>query len=253
MGHIKATLHTDKLHGNVARGITVQTDDRFNAVLRLTIRASIVSSVVVYSGESLTFSNLSPRQNRTRLLVRRDPTESGELKVGDVKPSAEWFTVEATRLQEPRPAGDGLPAGQPGDWLLEGKLVGNPPYGVTRARLSFATGLPRQPRLELPVLGNLRPPVQLTAEPVELRASEGQPAEATVLFSIRQGLEPEGLQVESEPEKLEVQVEKTGRRFYKALVRWNGGQFPGGALVFRHGDERYRVPVRLAPSERAGG
>jgi hypothetical protein len=246
VGYIKATLHTEKLRGNVGRGITVQTDDPATPTLRLTIRAEVVGSVLVLPAESLMFNNVSPRQNRTRLLVRRDPTETGDLKVGDVEPSADWFSITATRLEQPLPASVGLPAGQPGDWLLEGELAGNPSYGVTRAEFSFTTGLARQPTMSLPVLANLRPPVHLASEPIELTSAGGEVPEATVLFSIRSGLDPEELRIESEPEALEVQVEQAGRRFYKAQLRWAGGEFGGGTVVFSLGEESYRVPVRPA-------
>jgi hypothetical protein len=200
----------------------------------------------------MTFNNMSPRQNRNRLLVRRDPTETGELHVTAVRPSADWFSVTATRLEEPLPAGDGLPAGQPGDWLLEGRLAGNPPYGVTRGQLSFKTGLPRQPEMTVAVLANLRPPVQLTGEPIQLSLGEGETSEATVLFSVRPGLDPDALRIDPEPEALEVTLEPAGMRFYKALVRWSGGRFHGGALVFKLGEERYRVPVRAAVPRPSG-
>ena len=236
----------------MGRGITVQTDDPANSRLRLTIRAAILASVVILPVENLMFNNASPRQNRTRLLVRRDPTETGELKIENVTPSADWFSVEATRLDEPLAAADRVPAGQPGDWLLVAELAEDPPYGVTRAELSFTTGLERQPKLTLPVMANLRPPVQLTAEPIELAPTEGEASEAAVLFSVRRGLNPDELRVEAEPGTLQVQVEPAGKRFYKAQVRWNGGALVGGALVFRLGEESYRVPVRVAKPKPAG-
>lgn len=252
MGYLKATLHTDTLRGTVGRGITVDTNDPTTPRIRLTIRATITGSVVVYPSENLMFNNATARQNRTRLLVRRDPTETGELKVGDIKPSADWFAVKATRLEEPTPAGNGLPAGQPGDWLLEAELVGTVPYGVTREKLSFTTGLARQGEVTVSVLGNLSPPVNLTSQSIELVPADGQPASATVMFSIRRGLDPAELRVEAEPETLKVTVEPTGRRFFKAQVTWNGAEFHGGAIVFSLGQESYRVPVTAAAPEPTG-
>ena len=253
MGYLTATLRTDTLRGNVGRGITVDTNDPTTPRIRLTVRAVIAGSVVIYPGENLTFNNVTSRQNRTRLLVRRDPTETGELKVGDIKPSADWFAVKATRLEEPTPAGGGLPAGQPGDWLLEAELVGTAPHGVTRETLTFSTGLTRQAEVTLPVLGNLRPPVNLTSELIELAPAEGQGLSATVLFSVRRGLDPAELRIEAQPKALEVELEQAGARFYKAHVNWDGGEFGGGSILFSLGQERYSVPVKAAAPKPAGG
>lgn len=254
MGYLKATLHTDRLRGSVGRGITVETNDPAAPRLFLTIRAVIAGSVLVLPQENLSFSNLSPRQHRPRVLVRRDPTETGELSVRDIKPSAEWFTATATRLEQPAPAGDGLPAAEPGDWLIEVALTGTQRYGVSRESLSFTTGLPRQPEVTFPVIFNLRPPVQLSPERVELAPGEaGQGSGATVLFSVRPGLDPAELRVEAEPEGLKVELEPAGRRFYKAKLSWNGERFDGGAIVFSLGAERYRVPVSEAAPRPAGG
>jgi len=254
VGYLKATLHTDRLSGNVGRGITVETNDPATPRFALTIRADIVGSVLLLPQERLGFNNVSQRQNQTSVLVRRDPTETGELVVGDLKPSADWFSAKATRLEEARPATDGLPAGEPGDWLVEVTLTGTHSYGVKQGTLSFATGLPRQAEVTLPVVSSLQPPVQLSPERIQLSPDEaGQGSTATVLFSVRAGLDPAELSVETEPQTLKVEVEPAGRRFFKARVSWNGAKFDGGSVVFRLGQERYRVPVSAAPAKPAGG
>ena len=94
--------------------------------------------------------------------------------------------------------------------------------------------------------------MNLTSELIELEPAEGQGLSATVLFSVRRGLDPAELRVEADPEALNVEVEPAGRRFYKAQLNWDGGEFGGGAILFSLGQEHYSVPVKVAAPKPAG-
>ena len=247
MGYVTASLHTGTLRGKVSRGITVHTNDSTQPKLRLVIRAEIITAVILAPHESMTFTNADPRHNRTRLLARRAPTESGELQISDLNVSASWLSAEATRIEEERPAGEGLPAARPGDWLLEIHVTGPLQYERRREELKFKTGLERQPEMTIPVVLALRPPVNLSVEKLELLPpAEGKPSSATLLVSVRRGLSVSDLQVVAEPEVLSVRLEPTGGRFYKAHVSWKDGELTEGAVVFRIGEEQLRVPVTPA-------
>jgi hypothetical protein len=249
VGYLSASLHTGKLRGKIGRGITVQTNDPNKPKVHLTIRAHIVTSVVLLPHEQLAIINTDKRRDRSRLLIRKDPSESGDLKITDLSVTADWLAVKVRQLEEPLPAAGGVPAGLPGDWLLDIALNGPARYGRHRnERVTFKTGLERQPEVVVPVVVDLRPPVNLSSDKVVLpQPVDGEPSTATVLVSLRRGLAASDLLVDAEPDSLSVELEQSGGRFYKAHVRWSDGAPGNGELVFKVGEEQYRVPVTPAP------
>ena len=249
MGYLTASLHTDKLRGSVARGITVHCNDTTKPSVNLTIRAVIVGSVIMLPHESITISDPPARNTRKRLLVRKEPTESGELKITDLRPSASWLRASAQRLEEPRPAEDGLPAALPGDWLLQVDLEGEVGYGRLQEKLTFKTGLTRQPEISLPVLVTIRPPLHLSVNQLQLPPPVGgQPSTATVVISVRRGLDPKTLTARAVPEALQVNLEPSGGdRFFKAHVSWDGGDITGGGIRFSVAGQQMDLPVTAAP------
>jgi len=250
VGYLSASLHTDKLRGSVARGITVQSNDTSQPRVHLTIRAMILGSVLMLPHESMTISDPPQRNTRNRLLVRKEPTESGELKISDLRASASWLRLSAERIEEARPAEGGLPAALPGDWLLQAELEGDVDYGRLRENMTFKTGLTRQPEITVPVLVTLRPPLHLSVNQVELPQPDGgEPSTATVVISVRRGLDPATLTARAVPEALQVSLEPSGGdRFYKAHVSWDGGDISGGGIEFSVGGKQMNLPVVPLPA-----
>jgi hypothetical protein len=243
VGYLNASLQTGKLRGSVGRGISVYTNDPQKAKLRLTIRAEVLSIVTLLPREIMAVSNAGPQRDRSRVLIRKDPNEPGELKITELSSSVPWVAAEATRLEEPRPAADGLPAGRPGDWLLAVNAVEPVRYERRRTEIKFKTGLQRQAEMTVPVMVDLRPPVNVSMREVRIQPPrDGSPSTATVAVSLRRGLEGP-LAVEVEPELLSVELVKTGPRFYKAHVSWEEGELATGSIVFSVGEERVSVPV----------
>lgn len=232
----------------MARTIAVDTNDPTRPHVTLTVRVSVLASVMVLPRESVHLTNLRRGMERASLIIRRDPSESGEVALSGVQSSAEWISARVRRLDTPEAVAEGLPHSVPGDWLLEIDLTAAPPYGRSQQKVRFKTGLPRQPEVELPLLVDLRPPVNLPSDRLLLpAAAEGEVATHTLSFSLRNGVDPSGLSVEGEPETLDVEVDRSGPRGWQALVRWPEDGRQEGRITFRAGDETQSLPVIRGP------
>lgn len=178
------------------------------------------------------------------VLVRREATETGVVKIADVQPSVPWLVATVERLDEARPGADGVPPGMPGDWLVRVTLDPSAPYGRFRESLQVKTGLERQPELTIPVIVTRQAPVRLSAERVVFpRESDPNEQPQTVLLTVRRDLDPAALTVETDSDLLLVELEPSGQRGYKVRVRWEGDDRPQGAITFRLGKESYELPV----------
>ena len=166
------------------------------------------------------------------------------VELADVKPSAPWLIASVERLEQPTPGVDGLPPGQPGDWLVRVTLGPSAPYGRLRESLQLKTGLERQPELTIPVIVTRQAPVHVSIDRVVFpkETNPGDPPQ-TVLLTVRRDLDPADLKVETDSSLLTVELEPSGRRGYKVRVRWDGADRPQGAITFRIGKESYELPV----------
>jgi hypothetical protein len=247
VGHLTATLHTEKLKGQIGKGVTVYSNDPTTPKIRLSVRAVVLGSVVVLPREYIMIGGPPVQAGRSKVLVRRDPLETGELEITDLKTSLPWLTATATKLEDKRPPSDGLPLGQPGDYLIEVKVEGEPDTKGGRARgdLTFKTGLKRQPQVSIPVTVDLRPPVSLSTEKLLLNPPpEGGVTESTVLVTVRPGLDPNRLVAEASPESLRVDLQLSGPRRFKAKISWDGGKLEHGMITFKIGTEQQTLPVQ---------
>jgi hypothetical protein len=247
VGHITATLRTEKLKGKVGKGITVYSNDPETPTLRLSLRAVVLGSVVVLPREYIMIGGPSMSRGQSKVLVRQDPLETGTLEIKELRTSVPWLKAEATRLEQDRPPLDGLPLGRTGDYLVEVEVDGEPETrgGRARAELTFKTGLKRQPQVAIPITVDLRPPVSLSTEKLILTPpATGEITESTVLVTVRPGLDPNRLQAEAAPESLKVELKPAGPRRFKAHVSWDGGKLEQGEITFRVGTEKYKLPVQ---------
>jgi hypothetical protein len=244
VGQIAAKLDTVSLHGEIGRGITVRTDDPARPSLFLTVRARVVGGVRVQPEEGLQLQNADGRPARASAVVSRDPGEPGDVAVHDVRLSVPWLRAEVERVTEPRPAADGAPGARPGDWVIQVAPDPTAPYGRSRAELRFATGLAGQREVALPVLVFIEPPVRLSTDRLGLSGGAGAPASSeTVLLTVRRGLDPAALEIETRPDSLRVRLEPSGPRAFKLHVEWQGAGEPRGEILFRVGSESYALPV----------
>ncbi len=244
MGYVTASLDTKKLRGSVGKGITVYTNDPVTPKVMLKVLAQVVGSVVVLPDERFVLGNVGHTRRFMERVVQKDPTETGKLKITDIRTSFPWLTAGARQLTENRPGERNRPGGRVGDWVVELKVDGSPGYSKQEGTVEFKTGLERQPVVSLPVRIDFRAPVNLSKRALEL---EGKQATDTVLLSVRRGLDPEQLTVQAEPESLKVELEKSGERMYKAHVEWRGGAATEGVVTFGLDQDRIELPVRMVP------
>lgn len=244
VGYVRAVLDTTELLGPVTKGIVVNTNDPDRRQILLTLKANVVGSVALLP-QPVIYIRKRPGQSYVgRLLVRQEPGESGTLAISDLTTSAPYLTASAVQLTEPRPRGDGLPRGHPGDWVLEIRFRNDEPvYGRLRDRVRFRTGLSRQPEVTVGVESKFDAPINLSSGKLVLASVGDGRAEGTLFASVRHGLDPAKLRVAAEPAGIEVAVQPATERMYRVEVRWPGGTLKDATLTFRIDDDVVRVPV----------
>jgi len=216
----------------------VRTNDPARPEWIFTIRADVRVAVQVVPQEVFLLSNREGARTVPALLVRRDPSATGVLSIGNVTASEPWLRVRAERVDAPRPPADGLPGAAPGDFILRAEVADDAPWGRTRATVRFRTGMPEQPEAELVVSVDRRPLITLSSDRIAL-APDGT---GTVLGSLRAGIDPATLVVSAEG-GIRVETERAGPRQFRFHLARDATARGAGAVVFRAGGETYRVPV----------
>lgn len=249
MGHIEVTLDTEKLRGEVGRGVNVYTNDPAAANILLEVKAVVQGSVVLLPRERLNLSNRRQGTLHERVLIRQELTETGTLQVTDVKSSVRWLLASVSRFDKATPGSDGVPMSRPGDWLLEVSVSKDVPYGTSQEKITFKTGLARQPEVEVPVVVDRAAPVQHSFEDVKLapRSAGGDANKQSLPISIRPDLDPEQLRVEADPAALKVSLHQAGARFYMVDFEWDSDEPPHGSVRFVIGDEQVTIPIHVRP------
>lgn len=250
-GYIEATLDLGTVRGALLSQIHVKTDDPARPEVTLTLRAEVIGSVLILPVDDVYMHNRVGRLPVARRLLRRTPDETRVLEIRDLEASADWLEVAVEEVEAPRPAGGGLPEALPGDWLLTVAVAGEPTYGRREENVRFTTGLAREPEVQLPVLLELLPPVNLSAERVVLSAAAPR---KTIHLSVREGADPSQLRATAEPAGLKVELEPADGRFFKLHVAGSDGlEGKTAAVVFHLGLETLHLPVEWAapaPSSR---
>jgi hypothetical protein len=237
-------MDTSNLEGSVSKLVTVTSNDSGNPKIELTLRADVLTSVSVLPQDNIYMRSRGGQPWEGRALIRKDSTETGRLEVSDIRTSADWMVVKATLLDTPTPRRPGVPVGVPGDYLLEIRFRdGTPVFGKRRETLTFATGLPREPRATLVVFADIQAPVNLSTERLTLsRRTDGRAA-GTLVISVRKGLDPSRLVTEADPPGLDVRLEPTGKRMFRVQIVSQSIAAGKGRVDFRVGKEYARLAV----------
>ena len=244
MGFVTASLDTTQLQGSTVKGIIVKTNDPRNPSLILTVRSHILGSVELLPQSVTYMRRRSGQAAVARCLIRQEPTEQGTLSVSEVATSDDRLVATAYKLEQPRPRGDGLPQGEPGDWLLEIRFRDDRPvYGKFAGKVGLRTGLPRQPRVTVEVESNLEGPISLSTPRLVLVPAAAGAARGTVFASVQEGVDAGDLRVVADPPELEVALQPTTRRLVKVNVRWGGGTLSNASVSFHVGGQMLRMPV----------
>jgi hypothetical protein len=247
-GHVRVNLLTASLQGPVTQGLVVRTNDPEQPQIVLTLEAEVVGAVELLPSPVVLLRDRGGAGPVGRVLVRRLPEASGELAVRDVSASVPWLAAGATRLVESRPRGDGLPEGRPGDWVVEVRFRDDRRrFGPQRGQVRFRTGLPAQPEVVFEVESDFKPPVTLSTSRLVLSGSAGA-ARGTAFATVREGLDPGLLRVESDTPALDVRLERAAARTFKVDVRWAGQTLSGASVRLGIGDEWVELPVEWSIS-----
>jgi hypothetical protein len=249
-GSIKASIHTQNYKGSITKSVTVTHDDKSQAPIVVSVLAKIVGSVDVLPFPALQIGR-RPRGFDTpaKLIVRKDPTEQSDLKLEDLVSSVSWLKVTSRKVEADEPAVEGLPAAKAGDVMLS-VLATAAPVGTSVENFSFKTGLPREPKVTIPVTVNVQPLVTLQPNDLILNPAPDHPELATgqVLASLREDIDPATVSVSSESKAFVVHVDPPGAKAFRVTVDWSakGKHPPTESTVRIHiGKETIDLPVRV--------
>ena len=251
-GKLKASVHTQNYRGAIVKSITVSHDDPSQPAIVLTVKANVVGSVDILPYPALA---LAPRLkgfgSPARLLVRKDPTETGILAVSDVSASAPWLEVAARVVTAVEPAVEGLPQAQPGDVALSVQVTGVPPTGIHAETVTFKTGLTREPNVSIPVHVTVRAAVMVQPRDLILNPVPGDPDRASgeAYATVRDDLDPRTVTVASDDPAFSVRVDPAGERAFHLYVDWSGKggstQQTATSIEIRVAGETVTLPVRV--------
>ena len=250
VGKVTAQLHTDNYRGPVEKVITVTSTDPINPAVTLRFKANIVGSVQILPRPGLSFPAGMAWDYSGKVLIRKDQTEKGELKLTDVATNVPWLTAKARKVEKIEPPVDGLPDAEPGDYVLEVAVSDDAPQVAGGYPVTFKTGLEREPEMTLPVSVVLQTPMRVMPSPLFLPQpqDESKGTAATLSVALRPGLGKQPLTATVSPDSFTVSLEPDGPRKYKANVVWKpaGPDTPTkGNVVFRVGEESQTVLVRI--------
>jgi hypothetical protein len=246
VGYVKVKLDTQKITGKTNKQIAIFSNDPKSLETSVLLRAEVVGSALLIPFDRLKLTNVGQRQDRRRrLLIRKDPTETGELRVTDLKASVDWVAPSLLKIETEMSTFPGFPPGKPGDYLLEIDFVNQPPHGVSTAEVTFKTGLPRFPEMTVPVNVEYSAPVIMNRKEIVLPPGTTDVYRDSVLLTIRRGLDPSTLTVHSEIEPLQIALEQVGERHFKLFLTWSGEAFEAGALKASVAGYHAVLPVRI--------
>jgi hypothetical protein len=250
-GSIKASVHTASYKGPIGKQVTVTHDDKSQGPIQLTLQANIVGSVDV-----LPFPALQLAKKRrgfatpALLIVRKDATEKGSLEFAELGASAPWIKTSSRKVTAAEDPVEGLPAAQPGDIVVSVQVQGEPPVGNHSETISFKTGLPREPKVSVPVTVYI--PAALTFQPQELTLvpAPGSTDHATgeVLTAIRDDIDIKNVTVKSDSPAFTVRIDPSGSQAFRLFVDWTRkGKHPATETKIhaRAGKESVDLPVRV--------
>ena len=254
-GKISATVKTENFRGPIEKNVAVTSNDTVKGTVQLRIKAQVVGSIEFVPRPGLAFPAGTGWEWSSKLIVRKDPTETGELKISEVTPSVPWLSAKATQVTESLPAAEGLPDAVPGDWILDVAVTDDAPRTQGGFQVKLKTGLPREPEATLPISVVLQQPLRAVPNALYLPSPKGASYEAvaTIDALLRPGLAKETVTATVSPAPFSVKVEPAGNKKFKATVTWKPGKDElasaprQGAVILRVGEESVSVPVRIDP------
>jgi hypothetical protein len=121
-----------------------------------------------------------------------------------------------------------------------------PPPGSYNGTLTFETGLPREPKVSVPLMTFVRAPLSVNPAEAILRGS----AETVLLVAARPDVDADALRATAEPAGIETVLERSAQRTFRLRVSWKGDPAArpvAGTVTLTSGAQSITVPVRLEP------
>jgi hypothetical protein len=150
-GEVRARVDTADYAGPITKAVTVLSNDPANPRLVLTIRADVqadVSMAPTYA-RLLQVQSLEPAKAEVRLWC----DDGTPLEVRGVRSPETWIQAAARRAE-----GSEVDATRPQpQWIVSVTLGADAPLGPLGSSVEIDTNHPRQPKVELPLSGFVRP------------------------------------------------------------------------------------------------
>lgn len=236
----------------------VTSSDPTKRSTTLRVKANIVGSVQILPRAYIGFPSPPKYSYNTRVLIRKEPSEKGELAITSVATTEPWLKATPHKVEKPEPKTDDLPDLVPGDWLIDVVVSEEAPRGPGGVQLSFQTGLTREPKVVVPISVSMDPALHVMPPSLVMVMPAGN-KEMKVPFtvSVRPGLGKEALKATTTADSFSVTVKKDGDNLYSGEAKWKAvGDEPvrNAAIVLTVGGETVNVPVRLLekPAQPAG-
>lgn len=244
-GKISGTMHTTNIRGIVTKAISVVTNDPNARSTTLTLKGRVVGSVELLPIPQVAVTDAGPDSRPGRLIVRKDPTEKGDLAVKNVTASLPWLRVSTRKAGEAEPAIEGLPETRKDDVIVEIRADGPAlTPGSFQATLVFDTGLEREPQVTVPIYAYVRPPITLGAEEVLLQPG----VDGLVLVALRSDVDMEKLTATAEPAGLKAGLERANATTLRLKVSLDAAAGPPpetGTVTLVAGAATATVRVRV--------
>jgi hypothetical protein len=246
---LKVTVKTAGYHGKVTKTIALKSDDPVRPDVTLKVKMNLVGSALVLPAKTMLLRHRRDQPTTGRLLIRKDPTETGSLNVTEVASSEPWLAVRMRKVEAEEPMERGIIA-VPGDFMLEFEVPLKPKAGLHRAEVTFRTGLPREPVMSIPITVTARAFGAASIQRLSLRrmTAEG-PIAGQMTFKLLGGQGADTVKVEVSPDRYIAEVKVLNPGQLQVQVSQdpdmdNGEPLPEGVLRFTQGGETVSVPVQ---------
>jgi hypothetical protein len=248
---LKVKVKTAGYRGNVAKSVAVTSDDPARPDVTLKVRMALVGSVELMPAHRLMLRHRAGQSTTGKILVRKDPTESGTLEITELVSTEPWLAIRARKVHSEESMKGGFkPA--PGDYMIEAEVPESPGSGMHHAEVRFRTGLPREPVIRIPVIFSARAFGAASIKQLYLRRKDpGTPWTGRMNFNLLGNTDPQSVEVSITPDRFKVEVEIMAQGRLQVLVtedpdQVDGQEPPQGMLLFTRGAETIKVPVRLS-------
>lgn len=246
-GTIKLTIDTADLSGPTSKGATVYTSDVDNPQIELTVRAIVDPYIFVKPGYAryITVQNEPKEGTIGQTLWAPDGTSFDVVKVDSPWP---YLTTSFREAKDAERQADAKGK----QWYVEMHLANSAPVGPLADMVRVTTNHPKQPTVEIPVSGFVRPVLAVTPPEGDLGKIElKEPLKRTlgVRNFATEDIKVTGAQVDNPNVEAKIEPIKEGREYVvRVILKPELGKGPFKFIVTLTTDSP-KVPVVKVPVE----